>query len=218
MKNIIEAARERYTTKHYDSGKILTAEQMRDIKELLRLAPSSVNSQPWHFIIASTPAGKARMAKSTVGMFDFNKGKILEASHTVLFCARRQLDEHYLQHLTDKERQDGRFGDSREIEEAGHKGRVFFAGLHAEHGDVPIWTAKQSYLNIGAFLLGIAAMGIDATAIEGFAPQALDEEFGLKEKGLQPLCLVSIGHRAAHDSNASRPKSRLEEKELITEI
>lgn len=218
MTAIIETARKRYTTKHYNSSKKLTEEQMKHVKELLRLAPSSVNSQPWHFIIASTAEGKARMAKSTEGMFEFNKEKVLDAPHTILFCSKTRLEGDYLRHLTDKEREDGRFDGSKEIEEAGHQGRAGFAGLHEQYGDVPVWTAKQTYLNIGAFLLGVAAMGLDATAIEGFEKNTLEQEFGLKEKGLEALCMVSIGYRAEHDRNATRPKSRLAEAELFTEI
>lgn len=44
------------------------------------------------------------------------------------------------------------------------------------------WMAKQVYLNVGNFLLGVAAMGTDAVPIEGFDAAILDEEFGLKER------------------------------------
>lgn len=218
MKSIMDYARTRYTAKHYDTSKPVSAEAMQAVKELLRLAPSSVNAQPWHFIIASTEAGKARFAKATEGAFEFNKEKVLDAPHTILFCSRKSLSEGYLQHLTDKEREDGRFDGSKEIEKAGHDGRAYFAGLHRKAGDEPVWTAKQTYLNIGAFLLGVAALGLDATAIEGFDAAVLEQEFGLKEKGLEALCMVSVGHRAERDRNASRPKSRLAEAELFTEI
>lgn len=44
------------------------------------------------------------------------------------------------------------------------------------------WMAKQVYLNVGNFLLGVAALGLDAVPIEGFDAAILDEEFGLKRK------------------------------------
>jgi len=219
MKNIVEIARKRYTTKHYNPDKKLTPEQMRDIKELLRLAPSSVNSQPWHFIIAATPESKARIAKATEGLFAFNKGRILDAAAVIIFCARTKMDDNYLQHLTDKERQDGRFSGSKEFEAKGHKGLVFFTDIHRKTlKDLPEWAARQTYLNLGAFLLGVAAMGLDATPIEGFDPAILEQEFGFAKQHLAGICLAAVGHRAAHDSNASRPKSRLEAAELFTEI
>jgi len=219
MENIVEIARKRYTTKHYNPDKKLTPRQMGAIKELLRLAPSSVNSQPWHFTIARTPAGKERIAKATEGLFAFNKTRILDAAAVLICCARTQMDDKYLQHITDKERQDGRFSGNEDIEKAQYKGRVFFTDLHRKTlKDLPEWAARQTYLNIGAFLLGVAAMGLDATPIEGFDPAILDKEFGFAKQHREAVCLIAVGHRAAHDGNASRPKSRLEAAELFTEI
>ncbi len=43
---------------------------------------------------------------------------------------------------------------------------------------------KQVYLNVGNFLLGVAAMGLDAVPIEGVDFAILDEEFDLKAQGL----------------------------------
>ncbi|WP_455263740.1 nitroreductase family protein [Porphyromonas sp.] len=46
---ILDILRSRYTTKTYDSTFLLSDEQLEDIKEMLRLCPSSINSQPWAF-------------------------------------------------------------------------------------------------------------------------------------------------------------------------
>ncbi|WDR05276.1 hypothetical protein PSQ90_13400 [Devosia rhodophyticola] len=46
--------------------------------------------------------------------------------------------------------------------------------------------------------------------MEGIEVKILDEEFGLREKGLSSLVVVPIGYRdAAADFNAALPKSRL---------
>ena len=64
---------------------------------------------------------------------------------------------------------------------ANHKGRTFFADMHRkELKDDDQWMAKQVYLNVGNFLLGVAAMGLDAVPIEGVDFAILDEEFDLK--------------------------------------
>ena len=55
--NFLELAQTRYTTKAYNGARI--AEQTLDqLKEILRLAPSSINSQPWEFVFVD---GRARM-------------------------------------------------------------------------------------------------------------------------------------------------------------
>ncbi len=38
------------------------------------------------------------------------------------------------------------------------------------------WMAKQVYLNVGNFLLGVAALGLDAVPIEGFDAAILDAD------------------------------------------
>ncbi|WP_204565416.1 nitroreductase family protein, partial [Bacillus velezensis] len=77
---------------------------------------------------------------------------------------------------------DGRFA-TPEAKAANDKGRRFFADMHrVSLKDDHQWMARQVYLNVGNFLLGVAAMGLDAVPIEGFDAEVLDAEFGLKEK------------------------------------
>ena len=56
--------------------------------------------------------------------------------------------------------------------------------------------------------------------MEGIDVKALDEEFGLREKGYTSLVAVSLGYRATSDFNATEktPKSRLPESEIMTVI
>ncbi|MFA1644251.1 MAG: nitroreductase family protein, partial [Enterobacteriaceae bacterium] len=85
--DIISVALKRHSTKAFDPSKTLTDEQVEKVKTLLQYSPSSTNSQPWHFIVARTPEGKARVAKSAAGGFVFNERKMLDASLVVVFCA-----------------------------------------------------------------------------------------------------------------------------------
>ena len=78
---------------------------------------------------------------------------------------------------------------------------------------------KQVYLNGGNFLLGVAALGIDATPMEGIDMDVLDAEFGLREKGYRSLFVVPIGYSDPdEDYNAALPKSRLPLAEIVTEV
>ena len=70
--DIISVALKRHSTKAFDASKKLTAEEAEKIKTLLQYSPSSTNSQPWHFIVASTEEGKARVAKSAAGTYVFS--------------------------------------------------------------------------------------------------------------------------------------------------
>ncbi|TGD16251.1 oxygen-insensitive NAD(P)H nitroreductase [Salmonella enterica subsp. enterica serovar Poona] len=216
--DIVSVALKRYSTKAFDPSKKLTAEEADKIKTLLQYSPSSTNSQPWHFIVASTEEGKARVAKSAAGSYTFDERKMLDASHVVVFCAKTAMDDAWLQRVVDQEDADGRFA-TPEAKAANDKGRRFFADMHrVSLKDDHQWMAKQVYLNVGIFLLGVAAMGLDAVPIEGFDAEVLDAEFGLKEKGYTSLVVVPVGHHSVEDFNAGLPKSRLPLETTLTEV
>ena len=208
----------RYSTKEFDPNKKISKEDFEQVKALLRMSPSSTNLQPWHFIIASTEEGKKRIAKGTQGFYSFNESKVLNASHVVLFCSRITADEDYMQHVLAVEDLDGRFPNEK-VKQGMHGGRNAFANIHKyDLKDLPHWLEKQVYLNIGNFLLGVAALNIDAVPMEGIDVKALDEEFGLREKGFTAVTAVSIGYRTTTDFNITdkTPKSRLPEQEIFT--
>ncbi len=216
--NLIEIMERRYSTKKFDNTRKISAEDMKQIKELLRLSASSVNTQPWHFIIASSEEGKKQISKSTQGFYAFNDEKVLTASDIVVLCARTSMDEDYLQHILEKEDQDGRFVNE-EIKNGMHGGRSTFVNFHKnDYNDLQYWMDKQVYLNMGSLLLGSAVLGIDAVPMEGFDVKVLNEELGLTEKGLTAVALVPLGYKANDDFNAQLPKSRLSEEEVFTTI
>lgn len=215
--DIVSVALQRYSTKAFDPSKKLTAEEADKIKTLLQYSPSSTNSQPWHFIVASTEEGKARVAKSAAANYVFNERKMLDASHVVVFCAKTAMDDAWLERVVDQEEADGRFA-TPEAKAANDKGRRFADMHRVSLKDDHQWMAKQVYLNVGNFLLGVAAMGLDAVPIEGFDAEVLDAEFGLKEKGYTSLVVVPVGHHSIEDFNAGLPKSRLPLETTLTEV
>ena len=50
--NFLELATTRYTTKSYQDKRI-EKKTIEALKEILRLSPSSINSQPWQFLFVS---------------------------------------------------------------------------------------------------------------------------------------------------------------------
>lgn len=216
--SIVEVAKTRYATKKFDENKKISDSDFAQIKALLRLSPSSINSQPWHFILADSPNGKQRLAKGAEGAYSANHPKILAASHVVLFCAKTEITDEYLQQITDQEEKDGRFSNP-EGKTMALKVRGFYTDLHRkEWDDMRCWTEKQVYLNIGNLLLGAGALGIDAVPIEGVDLAVLNQEFDLANKGLTAVAVVALGYQSAEDFNAKLPKSRFSDDVLFTQL
>ncbi len=216
--DILNALRNRYSTKEFDSTKKLSETEISQLEDLLQLSPSSTNIQPWHFILATSDEGKNRVAKSAQGFFSFNESKILDAGAVVVFASKIDLTDEYLNHVLEIEDADGRFPQA-EFKAQNHGARSIFAYMHKHDlKDFQHWADKQVYLNLGNFLLGVAALGLDAIAMEGIDFKALDQEFSLREKGFMSAIVVSVGHHKKTDFNKALPKSRLAKSEIIERV
>lgn len=216
--NIRQIAETRYTTKAFDASRRLSDEQVEAMLEVLRLAPSSVNSQPWHFIVASTAEGKARLTVGTPEAYAYNKAKILNASHVVVLCGRNDFEDAHIQDILDHEQLAGRFA-TPEARAAQYNTRSYYANLHrSEKKDVVPWIEKQVYIALGSALFAAGALGIHACPIEGFDAELLDAELGLKDRGLHSVVLLALGFRSEDDFNGKLPKSRLPAERVFTRL
>lgn len=215
---LTSASQTRYATKAYDASRKIPQAQVEELLTVLRNSPSSVNSQPWHFVVASTDEGKAQVAKGAQGGFAYNEPKILNASHVVVLCVRTDLSDEHLTALLDQEERDGRFAvDGARATQA--KTRQLYVDIHRDQvKDLQHWMEKQVYLSLGTLLLAAATLGIDATPMEGIDVSVLNEVLGLSERGLTAVVACSLGYHAESDFNAKLPKSRLAEAVTLTRI
>lgn len=231
---IVKVMEKRYSTKDFDSKKKIPEDVLNQVESLLQLSASSLNIQPWYFTVAISSEAKEKIAKAAKDKFIFNKEKILNASAVVVFSAKRNIDQKYLLHLLEKERSDGRFKLIKDIEsknkelkdlsdvkeEPKEEIHIFRMGTlnNLPKEDFNTWVDKQIYLNVGSFLLGVAALGLDAVPVEGFVSSVVDEELGLSKKGLASILLVPIGYHTDNDFNAQLSKSRLLKEDIIERI
>ncbi|SQI32788.1 Oxygen-insensitive NAD(P)H nitroreductase [Providencia alcalifaciens] len=157
--NLTNILNSRYATKSFDPNKIIPDEILVQIKELLQLSPSSVNVQPWHFLLASSPEAKQKIINATAGGYSFNEEKIRNASHVIVMCGKRELPEDYLLHLLDIEEQEGRYLKS-EFKEQNHMARTFFVNLHKnEFSGFTSLDRKTSLFKYGGFIIGCRGIG-----------------------------------------------------------
>lgn len=215
---VTQYAKQRHATKAFDATKKIPEDIMSELRELIRFSPSSVNSQPWHFVVASTDEGKSRIAKAAEASYTYNVPKIRNASHVMVLCARTVIDDTHLSTLLEQEEKDGRFVNAA-ARTAQQGSRLLYSNLHRyDLKDAQHWMEKQLYLALGTLLLGAATFGVDTVPMEGFDARLLDEELGLRAKGLTGVVLVGLGYHGAEDFNAKLPKSRLPAESVFTDI
>lgn len=211
--NIAEISAKRFTAKKYDSSKKIPQQQVKELCTVLRNSPSSVNSQPWHFFVISSPEAKQKILPA---IMEFNHDRITNASQIVIFCVKSPITKEHLAKLLAQEEKDGRFA-TPDLKEATDKSRHYFVGLNSNTPEQQFaWASRQVYIALGNLMQAAACLDIDSTPIEGLDKEKMDELLGLKEKGLASLVVASLGYHAENDFNAKLPKSRLPSEEIFT--
>jgi nitroreductase len=79
--------------------------------------------------------------------------------------------------------------------------------------------AKQAYIAFSQAITAAAFEKVDATPMEGFDANAVDEILNLREKGLRSCVLLPLGYRdTENDWLVSLKKVRKHREDLITEV
>lgn len=205
---IIKDLNTRYTTKKYDPNKKISADKIDLIKETLRMSASSINSQPWKFIIIESDAAKERFHSTFANKFQFNQPHAKEASHTILLAYDPYFTkEKYAQRVAVEVSS----GHLPENMSDNMMSAYAFAELNTdEKGYNGAWTKAQVYIALGNLLHTLARLGIDSTPMEGVDAKLIGEEFKAELDG--HVCDVALAmgyHLDSADYNYGLPKARL---------
>jgi len=211
---IIADLQKRYTAKKYDPSKRVSQEDLEVIYEAIRLSASSINSQPWKFIVIESDEAKQRMHDTFANKFQFNQPHIKAGSHVILFAHNPTYTREDYAKVVDKGIADKRI-KPEDREQA--FGGFAFADLNTdETGNNGAWTKSQTYLALGNTLHVLARLGIDSTTMEGVDSEMIGEIFAKELDGYKCEVALVIGyHHQEEDYNAALPKSRLAAEEVL---
>ena len=198
--SFINAMQERYTTKVYDETKKIDPKHIEELKESLRLSPSSINSQPWKFSFVSDQDTKEKLSKVSW----INTEKVTKSDTVVVFS---RVDDLSL--------------FEEQIKRELPQGMVDYYNENLKplpKEQITAWFDKQVYLSVGVLLSACAVMGIDATPMEGIEPANYDKIIG--NDGYATLVAVAIGYRDEEDFNqpSKNPKSRIALDKVVETI
>ncbi len=218
MKNtIIDDLQWRYTTKKYDPSKKIPQKELDILFEAMRLSASSINSQPWKFVVLESDEAKQRMSNTFVNMHQFNQPHVVESSQVILFAYNPHYTRDDYAKVVDKGIEDKR--TPVEKRESAFGGFIFAEQNTADNGDTSCWTKAQTYIALGNTLHTLARLKIDSTPLEGIDIELVNKEFAKELEGYQCDVALAIGyHHPEEDFNASLPKSRLSLESILTRI
>lgn len=214
IQDIIKILNERYTTKKYQKGVELDKETLEKIKEILTLSPSSLNLQPWEFILVKTNKSK-ELIKDAFIDYSMNLDSVLDCSLVCIFLKKNNLDYTHIKNVLEKENKDNRFSSNQLFENSLNQ-RLNVLNIEKEAQSN--WIEKQIYLNVGHFVLATHLLGLNSTIMEGFDKNKIDQIFKLREKNLSSVIIVCLGYSDnLNDYNKKLKKSRLNYNDLIKE-
>ncbi len=215
--SILDSAKRRYACKAFDADKKLTDGQINTLKQVLKLSPSAINIQAWHFILATGDDAKAKLAAACPGPLAYNAEKIKAAPLVIALCAKNSVNQASVKGIIEQEFQDGRFPDESAKNERAELLTHYINRRNKDSRQARVWIDKQTYIALGNVLLAAADMGIDSVPIEGFDADVVNKNFDLINKGYHVTVLAAFGYHSEADFNAKLPKSRLPDSELFTE-
>ncbi len=214
---IIADLTSRHTVKKYDATRKIPAADLDILFEAMRLSASSINSQPWKFIIVESDTAKSRLNNTFANMHEYNKKHVFDSSQVILFAHNPKYTRDDYAKVVDKGIKDKRTPlEKREAAFAVYS----FAELNtAENGDTSAWTKAQTYLALGNTLHVLARLNIDSTPMEGIDIELVNKEFSEELDGYQCDVALAIGyHHPEADFNAKLPKSRLALNDILVRI
>jgi len=184
--SLIEALNWRYATKKMN-GDAVPQDKVNQILEAAHLAPTSSGLQPFKIIVVTDPELKAKIAEIA-----FGQQQIIDCSHLLIFAAWDQYTEEKIRAV---------FAHAN-----AERGLPASATADYENGLIANVTqrtaeenyqhaAKQSYISLGVAMAEAALLKVDATPMEGFDAQKLDELLNLKALNLRSTTLLPLGYR-----------------------
>lgn len=182
-----------HACKAFDESKKIPQEQLLEILEAGRLAPSSFGLEHTRMLVISNQELKEAMMP-----FCWNQKQFPTSSEVVVLKSlvsdiiapseyiqksmqERGLDERFMQRL-------------QAFQEANFK----------ERADFESWSMKQAYLVASSMVNCAAFMGIDSCYIEGFEREKLEEFFKIDTQKERIALILTFGYRAKEQ----KPKHR----------
>ncbi|KAB7672592.1 nitroreductase family protein [Bacillus sp. B1-b2] len=178
----------RRSIKEYDPTVKISREEMSEILAQASKAPSSINMQPWRFVVIDSEEGKATLAP----LSKFNKDKVLSSSAVIaVFGDKNNFD--YAEEIYSKAVEHGYM--PQEVKDYQLNAfKPIYANMSEE--------AMKDVIMLDAGLVSMQLMlvarsyGYDTNPIGGYEKDQIAEAFGLDKERYLPIMLITIGKAA----------------------
>lgn len=202
--NFSDITYNRKSIRVYDENVKISHEEMLEMIQKATIAPSSVNMQPWRFVVVESPEEKQKLKP----LIRFNTRQNDTSSAMILIFGDMECYEYgeaiYNQAVTE-----GKMSPEVRDQQLAAIIPYYKNFTRAEMNDV---VKIDSSLAAMQLMLVARSHGYDTNPIGGFEADQLVEAFGLEKERYVPVMILSIGKALEEGYNSIR----LDAKELTT--
>lgn len=178
-------------TAHHFTGEPLTESELHHLHDLVKMAPTSLNSQPMRVVYAQSADARARLIGH---LSEGNREKTASAPTVAILCFDGEFHEWFPTVLP-------HFAAARNL----------FVDETPRH----TFALGQAWLQAGYFILAARSLGYVVGPMTGFNSAGVDGDL-LLDTNLKSFCVVNIGHPG---DNAYKPRNpRVEFADAVTII
>lgn len=186
---------DRYATKKF-TGELISEQKISELKEMIRLAPSSFGLQPFRVKVVSDKDLQVKLQEKSFGQV-----QVGSASHILVFCA----DAQVLERIEQFKQLMLKNGTPEEKAE-GYSGMIHGMFADKSASEVHLWASEQAHIALAYAVLGAKELGFDSCPMGGFDAGAYKELLDLPSH-LTPVVICPV--RIAADT--PRPKQRFDD-------
>ncbi|SDC83797.1 Nitroreductase [Terribacillus halophilus] len=184
----LQIVQDRRSIRTYDENVKISKEEMSEMLTVATKAPSSVNLQPWRFVVIESPEAKAKLAP----LARFNQQQVKTSSAVIaVFADMNNLD--YLEEIYGKAVENGLMPQEVKDQQVVAI-RNLLSGITEQQNRETILI--DSGLISMQLMLTAKAYGYDTNPIGGFEKDQIAEAFDLDKDRYVPVMLLSIGKAA----------------------
>lgn len=187
---LLPAIRSRFACRDFVPDQPPSPQQLAELIEAGRLAPSAFGLEPWRFIVVTDTARRAAIARAC-----FDQPAARTAPAVIVVVALVDALEPGTDYVRDRFDAEARGGDPAPIQAA-------YRAFHRP-ADIAAWACGQCNFAAAHILLQAAHLGLGSCPIGGFDEAALREVGGI-QAGEVPALLIAVGQCAQVQSERTR--------------
>lgn len=175
---VTEAAERRRSIRSFEPDAI-PRETLTQILDVVRLAPSAFNIQPWRFIAVESPELKAELAAAAFNQRQVHSAPTVLVLYTDMAEALERVDELLHPGMDDAQK-------------SGVRSTIIknFGSMTPEARET--WAASQGNIALGYLLLAIESHGYQSSPMLGFDPAQVKALLGLADNVRVPA-IIALG-------------------------